>query len=58
MPKDFRHLQEKVEFGTLTGDEPHQHVFRQKTPADIVGAVNEVEASHFIVTFSHILVTV
>ena len=51
MPKDFRYLQEKVEFGTLTEDEPYQHVFRQKTPADIVGAVSEVEESHFIVTF-------
>jgi len=50
VPIDFRSLQEKVEFGTQTGDEPHQHVFRRQTPADVVGVAREVEESCYIVT--------
>jgi hypothetical protein len=51
VPVNFRHLQETVDCSVQTGDEPFQHVFRQETPADVVGAVSEVEESDNFVMF-------
>ena len=41
--KDFRRLSEKVSNNTHTGDEPHSHTFVARTPAEVEGAVSEVQ---------------
>ena len=41
--KDFRRLSERVANETVTGEEQYRHMFRRLTPADVLGAVPQVE---------------